>query len=126
VVESAEGSPLGNIRRYFGRVEELLYGKDLCVGCLLTNTAIELAQHDPEIAALLKRTFAARQKAFRDTLQRAVEAGEIPADANPDKLAAYLLSTLQGAIVSAKAGVPRKTFRDTFGIALSAIPAPAA
>jgi len=122
ILGSDKGSPLDNLRRYFALAEEMLYSKKICAGCLLTNTAIELAPHDPEIAALLKATFEARLKAFRDVLQRAMDAGEIAPDAKLDQLAAYLLSTMQGAVASAKAGIPRKRCHTTFAIALTAIP----
>lgn len=94
--------------------------------CTNTNTAIELAQHDPEIASLMKKKFANLEKLFREAPERAAAAGEVPAGAPVGKLAAFLVSILHGAVVTSKAGASRKTLRDNFAIALSTLAAPPA
>jgi hypothetical protein len=75
----------------------------------------------PEIEAIMKKKFTGLEAIFTATLDRAVTAGEIPADAPTAKLAAFLVSNLHGAVVNAKAGASRRKIHDTFAIALSAV-----
>ncbi len=114
------GSPLGNIRKLLGRMAApAADGK--CRGCLATNTVVELAPHDPEVAEAVKALLRRVEKAFRRTLEQAVEYGELSPDASPRALARFLCCTLQGLVVMGKASAGRSTIKDIVKVTLSAM-----
>ncbi len=114
------GSPLGNIRKLLGRMAApAADGK--CRGCLATNTVIELAPHDQEVAEAVKALLGRVEKAFHRTLERAVESGELSPDANTRALARFLSCTLQGLVVMGKAAASRSTIKDILNVTLSAV-----
>ncbi|MCH8153394.1 MAG: TetR/AcrR family transcriptional regulator [Planctomycetes bacterium] len=114
------GSPLGNIHKLLRRMAgPAADGK--CRGCLATNTVIELAPHDPEVAEAVKALLRRVEKAFHRTLERAVESGELSPDANPRALARFLCCTLQGLVVMGKASAGRSTIKDIVKVTLSAM-----
>ncbi|MEO1300284.1 MAG: TetR family transcriptional regulator C-terminal domain-containing protein, partial [Cyanobacteria bacterium J06636_16] len=71
-------------------------------GCLMTNSIVELAAHDPEAAACLSRGLRAVEDAFYRALGRAQDNGEISPDKDIRAIAQYLTSSLQGLRVMAK------------------------
>ncbi len=96
------GSPVGNIRKVVAMLEnEAKQGR--FHGCLVGNTAAEIASNDPEIAEKLGAYFRALEDAFHDTFVRAQEAGEVAAELDPRDLARVFLHTLQGVAVVSKA-----------------------
>ena len=114
------GSPLGNVRKAMSCiVEQALNGS--CRGCLATNTAVELSQHDPQVsravAAILRRI----ETAFRRTLQSAVAVGELKRTSDTRALARFLTGTVQGVVVMGKASASRATLKDIVTVALSVL-----
>lgn len=71
-------------------------------GCLAVNAAIELAGHDPEVTARVRRIFGRMEQGMRAALERAVREGEIGADRDPAALARYLLNAMYGLRVLGK------------------------
>jgi TetR/AcrR family transcriptional regulator, transcriptional repressor for nem operon len=90
-------------------------------GCLLANTAVELAPHDEEVAARISRYVGRTEEAFERTLVRGQARGEIPADKDPKALARFLVSTLHGVRVLARAGVDRAVLDDSVRTALEVL-----
>ncbi len=77
-------------------------------GCLVTNTATELAAHDSAVAARIRSCLQGLEKAFYEALMRANAAGELGYTGDLHTLAQYLTSSLQGLQVMSKAN-PNKT-----------------
>ena len=115
------GSPLANLKALFRGMEKVLYENTECPGCLITNAVMEMAHRDATVAEELQRQFAMREKTFVQLLDRAVDAGEIPAGAPRKRLAAFLVAISHGSVVCAKAGAPRATVRAIADIALLAV-----
>lgn len=119
--EALEGSGLDGIEEVFRRSVDGLVGFEPRRGCLLANTAVELAPHDPEVAARISRYVQRTEEAFTGALVRAQGAGEIPADGDPKVYARFLVSNLHGLRVLARAGSDRRTLEDAARVALEAL-----
>lgn len=90
-------------------------------GCLIMNTATEFAGRDPAVAGLVST--AARDFAgmFRHAVEQAQAQGEIPASADPDVLAHYLLTTMAGLRTMVKAGLPADELEKVVGLAVQTL-----
>ncbi|MDE2005815.1 MAG: TetR/AcrR family transcriptional regulator [Rhodospirillales bacterium] len=96
-------------------------------GCLVTNTLIEMAPRDPEIARRLRASLARVEEGFAEAIRRGQAAGEIAATRDPGALARYLVGIAQGIRVLARGGAGADQLRDVAGVALDALgPAKAA
>ena len=117
---SGDGTPLERVRRAVRSIGRAVTD-GRCRGCLLTNTLIESAPHDPEIAKAASIILDRLESTFRSVLKQAVEEGELPNDANVRALARYLTSTIQGLVVMGKASVSRAVVKDIVNVALSVL-----
>jgi TetR/AcrR family transcriptional repressor of nem operon len=90
-------------------------------GCLLINSAVELAPHDPATAKIVVAYQRTTERLFRRGLELARERGELPAGRDTRALARYLVSALQGLRVMAKADPNRAALRDVVGVALGVL-----
>ncbi len=112
------GSPLANIRKLFDEWRHMAATGEPR-GCLIGNTAVELASRDEEIARAVRSVLGRLEKALQRTLERAVAAGELAPDTETRSLATFRTSTGQGLIVLGKAGVGRAKLRNVARVALS-------
>ena len=90
-------------------------------GCLLGNTALELAQRHPDIAA---RTFAGLEglrSIFEAVLEHAVQSGTLSHQRPPEEWAGFLTATVQGALVLAKSGAPPEMVRGVMSVAIDSL-----
>ncbi|MCC4118153.1 TetR/AcrR family transcriptional regulator [Aromatoleum toluclasticum] len=90
-------------------------------GCLIMNTATEFAGRDPAVAGLVST--AARDFAgmFRQAVEKAQARGEIPATANSEVLAHYLLTTMAGLRTMVKARLPAEKLEEVVALAVQAL-----
>lgn len=121
VEEVLRDSGLDGVREVFRRTIEGLVEFEPRRGCLLANSAVELAPHDPEVAEKISRYVLRTEDAFERALVRARDAGEIAGDSDPKALARFLVNTLHGMRVLARAGADRETLEDTVHVALGAL-----
>jgi TetR/AcrR family transcriptional repressor of nem operon len=119
--EALAGSGLEGIEEVFRRTVEGMTGSEPRRGCLLANTAVELAPRDPEVAEKISRFVSRAEEAFAGALARAQEAGEIPEERDRRALARFLVSNLHGLRVLARAGTDRRTLEDAARVALEAL-----
>jgi TetR/AcrR family transcriptional repressor of nem operon len=119
--EVLEDSGLGGIEEVFRRTVDSLVGFEPRRGCLLANTAVELAPHDAQAAERVSRYIRHTEAVFERALIWAQEAGEIPADRDPRALACFLVNTLHGLRVLGRAGTDRATLEDAARIALDGL-----
>ncbi|MBE0452704.1 MAG: TetR/AcrR family transcriptional regulator [Roseovarius sp.] len=75
-------------------------------GCLLVNTALELAPHDAEIRDLVQDAFAGVQAFFRGRIEAAQATGAIPQGIDAARTAQTLLGLFMGLRVLMRAGIP--------------------
>ncbi|MEU1401859.1 TetR/AcrR family transcriptional regulator [Streptomyces sp. NPDC005728] len=88
-------------------------------GCLVTNTAAELAPHDPASARRVERNWDHLETVLHTTLVRAQAQGELPPDRDPLALARTLLVLMQGLRVVGKASADPARVRDAAEQALA-------
>jgi TetR/AcrR family transcriptional regulator, transcriptional repressor for nem operon len=73
-------------------------------GCLVVNSLIELAPHEPEIAEVLDRDHAVKIETLTAAFRAAQAAGEVDRDHDPTGLADYVFVVLSGLRVAARSG----------------------
>ncbi len=84
---------------------------DMRIGCLIMNSATELAPHDEEVGKLIKQGTDRFAKVFQQAIERAQREGDIANDKDPVTLSYFLVSNLSGLNAMAKAGANRKVLK---------------
>jgi AcrR family transcriptional regulator len=86
-------------------------GRKTPKGCLGVNGAMACSEASEAIRRELVSRRQKSEKALRLRLQRAKVEGDLPADADPETLARYVMTMSQGMAVQAKAGAGREQLR---------------
>ncbi len=82
-------------------VERAVTGES-CDGCLVVNTALELAPHDHDIAQIVNGIFVQQEALFRTYLEQAMACGEVPQTLDPSRTAQTLLALSIAVLVLAR------------------------
>ena len=90
-------------------------------GCLITNSTVELAPHDPDTAARIEEHRLAIEALFRRAIEEGQQRGEIRGDETPDALANFLFTLVQGLRVMSKTANDREDLDDAVRIAMSVL-----
>ena len=98
-------SPLENIRAVVNRICEDAGGEK---GCMMVNSMVELAPHDPDVKAALQGFGKQRMQAMAEMIGRAQASGDISIKTPPDRLARQLMITLAGAAAMVKGILPQE------------------
>lgn len=93
-------------------------------GCLLAKGTAELAQHDPAVAGRSAETMKALLTLLRTDISAAQRHGDIDSAADPERLAALLLTVVRGIEAVGKAGLDPATVRNIADTALAVLPTP--
>ena len=88
-------------------------------GCLLVNSALEVAPHDPELGAELAARLGEIETFFRRAVTAAQDDGSAPPDHDPADLARLLLGVTLGVRVLARANPRRELLEGTVRPALA-------
>ncbi|QLH24986.1 TetR/AcrR family transcriptional regulator [Streptomyces sp. Rer75] len=117
---SQPGPALPAVRALVHRfAEEAASPEHRLTGCLVTNTAAELAPHDPVIARRVEVSWDHVETPLHSALIRAQAQGELPEDRDPRALARMLFVLLQGLRVVGKASDDPARVRDAAEQALA-------
>lgn len=117
LLEQAD-SPLAAIRAFFGAIVDESVADTDRRGCLVANSALELAARDPETARRVRGDLRAAEDAFHLALVRAGTAGELAAGVDPRRTARSLVATLLGVRVLARSDPDRERLEDAVSAAL--------
>jgi TetR/AcrR family transcriptional regulator, transcriptional repressor for nem operon len=109
------------IRRFFRLKVELALESGRPRGCLVTNSAAELASRDRGAATRVGGVLTKIEAAFHRAVVRAQKAGEIDASRNSRALARFLTSSAQGLSVMAKTFPERAVLEDIVKVILAAL-----
>ncbi len=115
------GSGKDAIRRFFRLKVELSLEPGRPRGCLVTNSAAELASRDRGTATRVGAVLTKIEAAFYRAVVRAQKAGEIDATRNPRALARFLTSSAQGLSIMAKTSPDRAVLEDIVRVTLAAL-----
>jgi TetR/AcrR family transcriptional repressor of nem operon len=88
-------------------------------GCLLVNTIVELAPHEPAIADDLRQRLLGLEQALQRALRRAHDRGEVKGD--PAALSRLVLNTMHGLSVRAKYDADRQHLQQIVDLTLCAL-----
>ncbi|QUQ72312.1 TetR/AcrR family transcriptional regulator [Kutzneria sp. CA-103260] len=95
---TAAPTGLLGLRDYFSHLVDAMVDGDRRWGCLITNSLVEFAGRDAELAGLMQLHLANLRAAFAAALSRAEAAAEIRPGSSPD----LLVAVVQGMNVLAK------------------------
>jgi TetR/AcrR family transcriptional repressor of nem operon len=115
------GSGLAAIRRFFRLRVQAAQERGRPRGCLVTNSATELASRDRATATRIGATLDRIETAFHRAVVRAQAAGEIDPARDARALARFLTSSAQGLSVMARASPDRAALDDVVKITLEVV-----
>jgi TetR/AcrR family transcriptional regulator, transcriptional repressor for nem operon len=99
--------PQQAIRAFFDEiVEQTLCDPDR-KGCMLVNSGLEVAPHDPDLRQVVAEGLAKTEAFFRRCVVAGQRSGTIPTVQTADDLARHLLAVLLGLRVLARSGPER-------------------
>jgi TetR/AcrR family transcriptional repressor of nem operon len=101
-------------------VERSLGDPDRC-GCLLVNTALEMAPQDPQVAAVVAARLRQLEAFFRRCTIAAQRAGTVPQNLKAADVARLMLSTVMGLRVLARVRPERALLEGILSQALAAL-----
>jgi TetR/AcrR family transcriptional regulator, transcriptional repressor for nem operon len=114
--------PLQRLGTYIETSKNRLNKQNMRNGCLFGNFTAEVSDQSEAIRLRLVEVFAELQAAFTYCLKAAIKAGELPPKFKCEEVAGFIVSSLQGANLLAKAQhspVPVERFRRIlFGMVL--------
>jgi TetR/AcrR family transcriptional regulator, transcriptional repressor for nem operon len=100
-------APVDGLRTFLAGYVDRTSGANGRRGCLLVATAMELAGHDPDVAARIGRFFKAMEARLAGALARAKTAGELAAGVEPASAARIMVCFVEGLRVVGKTGPMR-------------------
>jgi TetR/AcrR family transcriptional repressor of nem operon len=117
--QSAAG--LTDIRQFFTRLVDFFASAKGWRGCLITNTAVELAPHDPQAAAKVQAYVVRLEEAFYRVLLQAQRVQQFAAAHACRDLARFLTGSALGLGVLAKTSPGRRALEGYTKVVLSAL-----
>ncbi len=90
-------------------------------GCFLVSTVVELAPHDPQLAASLRRYWERLEKAILRALTVAQQSGQLSSEQPPRTLARLMLAVMHGLAVRSKYDPRPEVLRDIAKASLGAL-----
>src|SRR3984957_3968925 len=95
--------PLRRLRAWIDGQLEYLRRDDMRRGCLYGNMSAEASEESETIRARVVSVFAENEASIAYCLEAAIDAGELAPNTDVRELAGFIVSSLQGAILVAKA-----------------------
>ena len=100
--------PKEAIRAFFSEIIERSVKDPDRKGCLLVNSALDVAPHDAEIGKVVAAYLDEIRGFFRRNVEAARSSGQAPKKIDPDEVSGHLLGVLLGIRVLARTGARRK------------------
>lgn len=116
--------PREAIRAFLAEVIERSLKDADCKGCLLVNSALDVAPHDAELGRVVTGYLEEIRAFFRRNVEAAIAAGETPRGTDAEALSIHLLGVLMGMRVLARTGAWRRTLEAVVQPALDLLEKP--
>ena len=120
VVEKPDAS-LANIRAYFNLIIGPAPAGRSDMGCLMINTANDVAPHDKHAARKVEKYRNRLQSGFRKALSNARTNGELPARFDVERTADFLIGVVQGLSVMVRSRAQPKMMANVVTTALGCL-----
>ena len=117
------GASVNEIRQYFDILLHYAGKPGGKIGCLMCNTASEVAPFDKDVAERVRKFRDSAGRAFRRALTNARQKGELSSRIEPAKHADFLTGALQTVWLLARASAGRKAIGNHIEVALSTLTA---
>jgi TetR/AcrR family transcriptional regulator, transcriptional repressor for nem operon len=119
-IKRLEGlAPTEAIEGFFMEIVEGSIADKARRGCLLVNTGLEIAPHDPEFRKIVAREFSSNEEFFRGRIEAGQTSGAIRPDVPAGDLAKMLLSLWLGLRVLARSRPQRAVLEGAVRAALA-------
>jgi len=112
------GPARARLDAFFADLIDFSLGEGKKLGCLMSNTAVEMAPHDATSKELVQDNMAEITKAFGIVVSDGIANGEFKTTEPVEDIACFLVSTLQGLRVMAKTSATKETLESTVRMAL--------
>ncbi|NJN21142.1 MAG: TetR/AcrR family transcriptional regulator [Leptolyngbya sp. RL_3_1] len=119
VLQAPDASRAAIEAHFKGLVERVVDSH--CRGCLITNTVLELAARDADVALRLRASLQKVEDGFFRALGRAQDRGEIAPDRNLRALAHYLTTCIQGLRVISQVNPHPDALKQTVALMLRSL-----
>ena len=119
--QSEQGSARDALRQRLLSAARMASGTEAQRGCFQVNCIIEIAPHDPEVAALVKAHANRVAAQFAALIRRGQQNGEFRTDTEASILAKYVISSIYGLSVSGKAGMSAREIERVIEVILSSL-----
>jgi len=93
--------PIERLFAVLGGYRQLLKSTEFRLGCPIGNLALEMSNHHPQVRQLLVENFEAWRAAIRRLIEEA--GAQLPEQIDPHALAHFVLVTMEGAVLLARA-----------------------
>lgn len=104
--------PVEAIGAFLGEIVDRSARDPECKGCLLVNSALDVASRDPELGKAVASYLGEIRSFFRRSLEAARRAGELAPDLNTEVIAGHLLGIVVAVRVLARTGAKRQALEN--------------
>ncbi len=115
------GAGLREIRTYCNKLVDVYSQPVGKLGCLVCNTATDVAPHDKGVEKKVKAAIVRMTSGFGTALMNSKERGELRSDLDVHQAADFLTGTLLGASVMARSGASNLMIKHTVEMALASL-----
>lgn len=115
------GATLTEIREYFDKVLELYSQPAGKLGCLMCNSATEIAPHDKGVEKKVKSALNRMTAGFSAALMNAKNREEVRADLDTKQAADFLTGILLGVSVMVRSGASKQMISNTVEMSLASL-----
>jgi TetR/AcrR family transcriptional repressor of nem operon len=120
----AEHKPKEAIRAFIAEIVDRSLKDPDRKGCLLINSALDVAPHDAEIGTVVAGYLDELRAFFRRNIEAAQRAGQVPKSVDAEEVSGHLLGVVAGIRVLARTGARRKALESVARPALALLEHP--